>query len=97
LLRGIEGADVLFFDGTTFTDHEMIAHGLSQKTARRMGHTPMAGADGALRRFAGVKVGRKIFIHINNSNPALVAGSPERRLIEDAGWELAFDGMEVAV
>lgn len=96
LLRRAEGADVLFFDGTTFTDDEMIAHGLSQKTAQRMGHTAMSGAEGALRRFAEAKIGRKIFIHINNSNPVLVAGSPERRAIEDAGWELAFDGMEVA-
>jgi pyrroloquinoline quinone biosynthesis protein B len=96
LLQRAEGADVLFFDGTTFTDDEMIAHGLSEKTAQRMGHTAMSGADGALKRFADAKIGRKIFIHINNSNPALIAGSPERRLVEDAGWELAFDGMEVA-
>jgi pyrroloquinoline quinone biosynthesis protein B len=96
LLQRAEGADVLFFDGTTFTDDEMIAHGLSQKTAQRMGHTAMSGPDGALARFADAKIGRKIFIHINNSNPALIEGSPERRLVEDAGWELAFDGMEVA-
>ena len=95
LLERVEGAAVLFFDGTTFTDDEMIAQGLSQKTARRMGHTSMSGPDGALKRFAGVEVGRKIFIHINNSNPALVAGSAERRFVEEAGWELAFDGMEV--
>jgi pyrroloquinoline quinone biosynthesis protein B len=96
LLERVESADVLFFDGTTFTDDEMIAHGLSQKTAQRMGHTAMSGPDGALKRFARAKIGRRIFIHINNSNPALVAGSPERILVEDAGWELAFDGMEVA-
>jgi pyrroloquinoline quinone biosynthesis protein B len=97
LLGRVEGADILFFDGTTFTDDEMIAHGLSQKTAQRMGHVSMSGPEGALKRFAGVKVGRKIFIHINNSNPALIDGSPERRAVEDAGWELAFDGMEAAV
>ena len=74
----------------------MIARGLSTKTARRMGHTPMSGPGGALERFAGAKIGARIFVHVNNSNPALVAGSPERRLVEDAGWELAFDGMEVA-
>jgi pyrroloquinoline quinone biosynthesis protein B len=96
LLERVEGADVLFFDGTTFTDDEMIAHGLSQKTARRMGHTAMSGDEGALKRFAQAKIGRRIFIHINNSNPALIAGSPARILVEDAGWELAFDGMEVA-
>jgi pyrroloquinoline quinone biosynthesis protein B len=96
LLERVEGADLLFFDGTTFTDDEMIAHGLSQKTAQRMGHTAMSGSAGAMKRFARAKIGRRIFIHINNSNPALIAGSPERRLVEDAGWELAFDGMEVA-
>jgi len=97
LLARVAGADLVFFDGTTFTDDEMIAHGLSAKTAQRMGHTPMSGAEGALARFAGAKVGRKIFIHINNSNPALVEGSPERHMIEAAGWELAFDGMEIAL
>jgi pyrroloquinoline quinone biosynthesis protein B len=61
-----------------------------------MGHTAMSGSAGAMKRFARAKIGRRIFIHINNSNPALIAGSPERRLVEDAGWELAFDGMEVA-
>lgn len=96
LLQRVEGADMLFFDGTTFTDDEMIAHGLSQKTAQRMGHISMSGPGGALARFAGAKVGRKIFVHINNSNPALIAGSLERRAVEDAGWEIAFDGMEVA-
>jgi pyrroloquinoline quinone biosynthesis protein B len=95
LLERVEGADVLFFDGTTFTDDEMIAHGLSQKTAQRMGHTPMSGVGGSLERFEGAKVGRKIFIHINNSNPALIAGSRERLLIEEAGWELGFDGAEI--
>jgi pyrroloquinoline quinone biosynthesis protein B len=96
LLRRVDGADILFFDGTTFTDDEMIAHGLSQKTAQRMGHVSISGPDGALARFAGAKVGRKIFIHINNSNPVLVDGSSERRAVEDAGWEIAFDGMEAA-
>jgi pyrroloquinoline quinone biosynthesis protein B len=97
LLARVEGADALFFDGTTFTDDEMIVHGLSQKTAQRMGHTPMSGAGGALERFAGARIGAKIFVHINNSNPALIAGSRERRLVEDAGWTLGFDGEEVAL
>jgi pyrroloquinoline quinone biosynthesis protein B len=97
LLERVEGADALFFDGTTFTDEEMIAHRLSSKTARRMGHTPMSGPGGAIERFAKADVARKIFVHINNSNPALIAGSPERRLIEDAGWTLGFDGEEIAL
>ena len=96
LLARIEGADALFFDGTTFTDEEMIAERLSSKSARRMGHTPMSGPGGALERFADIHVGRKIFVHINNSNPALIAGSPERIMVEEAGWTLAFDGEEIA-
>ena len=86
LLARVEGADALLFDGTTFTDEEMIAHRLSSKTARRMGHTPMSGPGGALERFADSRIGRKIFIHINNSNPTLIAGSPERMMVEEAGW-----------
>jgi pyrroloquinoline quinone biosynthesis protein B len=97
LIERIEGADALFFDGTTFTDEEMIAHRLSSKTARRMGHIAMSGPGGALERFAETRIGRKIFVHINNSNPALIAGSSERRMVEDAGWTLAFDGEEIAL
>jgi pyrroloquinoline quinone biosynthesis protein B len=97
LVERVDGADVLFFDGTTFTDEEMIAHRLSAKTARRMGHVPMSGPGGALERFAEARIGRKIFVHINNSNPALIAESPERHLVEEAGWELGFDGEEIAL
>jgi pyrroloquinoline quinone biosynthesis protein B len=96
LLARVEGADALFFDGTTFTDEEMIGHRLSSKTARRMGHTPMSGPGGALERFAQSRIGRKIFVHINNSNLALIAGSSERRMVEEAGWTLAYDGEEIA-
>jgi pyrroloquinoline quinone biosynthesis protein B len=88
-------APLLFFDGTTYADNEMIQLGLSQKTAKRMGHVAMTGADGAMTRLAGSDIGRKIFIHINNTNPVLIDGSAERRAVEAAGWEVAFDGMEI--
>jgi pyrroloquinoline quinone biosynthesis protein B len=87
-------ADVLFFDGTLFTDDEMIAAGLGQKTGRRMGHVPLSGPDGTLVRLAGLP-GRRILLHINNTNPVLLHGSPERRQAEEAGFEIAHDGMEV--
>lgn len=87
-------ADLVFFDGTTFADDELIAAGLGTKTAARMGHMSMGGAYGSLAAFAGLAVARKVFVHVNNSNPALVAGSRERATIEAAGWELAQDGME---
>ncbi|WP_158922856.1 pyrroloquinoline quinone biosynthesis protein PqqB [Acidisphaera sp. S103] len=87
-------ADVLFFDGTLFTDTEMIAAGLGSKTGRRMGHTPISGPDGTLTRLADLP-GRRIFLHINNTNPILVNDSPERRAVEAAGFEVAYDGMEI--
>jgi pyrroloquinoline quinone biosynthesis protein B len=97
LREKIAGADVLLFDGTTFTDDELIAAGLMQKSARRMGHLPMSGRDGSAASLAGLDVGRKIFIHINNSNPVLIEDSPERRWTEQAGWEIAYDGMEIVL
>jgi pyrroloquinoline quinone biosynthesis protein B len=94
-VRGqLRQADVLFFDGTLFTDNEMIAAGLGSKTGRRMGHTPISGPDGTLARLADLP-GRRIFLHINNTNPILVDGSPERRAAEAAGFEVAYDGMEI--
>ncbi|OYX14864.1 MAG: pyrroloquinoline quinone biosynthesis protein PqqB [Rhizobiales bacterium 32-66-8] len=90
----IEGADLLLFDGTTFTDDEMVALGLSAKTAARMGHLPMSGPEGSLESLAGLNIGLRVFTHINNSNPALIADSPERQRVAAAGWVLAEDGME---
>jgi pyrroloquinoline quinone biosynthesis protein B len=92
----IANADVLFFDGTLFADDEMIRNGLGDKTGKRMGHSPVSGPGGtldALSRHAHV---RRILIHINNSNPILIEGSPEEAKVKAAGWEIAFDGMEVA-
>lgn len=91
----VESADALFFDGTLFTDDEMIHAGVGEKTGRRMGHMPITGADSSLSWFAGLPVARKIYIHLNNTNPALIEGSPERLMIEDAGVAVAYDGMEV--
>lgn len=97
LLDRIAGADLLLFDGTTFTDDEMPRLGLSPKTAARMGHVAMSGPEGSLARLAGAAVGAKVYVHINNTNPALVAGSPERAAVEAAGWRLAEDGLEFAL
>jgi pyrroloquinoline quinone biosynthesis protein B len=97
LLRRVEGADVLFFDGTTYTDDEMIRLGLSQKTAWRMGHCAIDGERGSMARFAQSKIGRRVYTHINNSNPILVEDSPERRRVEAAGWIVAHDGLEIVL
>jgi pyrroloquinoline quinone biosynthesis protein B len=88
---------VLFFDATTFTDDEMIRFGLSQKTAWRMGHCAITGERGSLARFANSRIGRRVYTHINNSNPILVEGSPERAKVEAAGWIVAHDGLEIAL
>jgi pyrroloquinoline quinone biosynthesis protein B len=90
----IAGADVVFFDGTLYRDDEMIASGTGTKTGRRMGHMPIEG--GSLTTFDGIAA-RRIYVHINNTNPILVDGSPERVAVERAGWEVAEDGMEIVL
>jgi pyrroloquinoline quinone biosynthesis protein B len=91
----LAGGALVFFDGTLWRDDEMIRLGVGEKTGRRMGHISMSGAEGAIASFRDLEVGRRIFIHINNSNPVLLDDSPERREAEAAGWEIAYDGMEV--
>ena len=97
-LRGrLDGAPLLLFDGTLWRDDEMIRSGVGEKTGRRMGHISLSGPEGSIAGFNGMDIGRKVFVHINNTNPVLIAGSPERREAEAAGWEIAFDGMELAL
>ena len=91
----LQGSPLVFFDGTVWRDDEMLTHGLGAKTGSRMGHMSMGGEAGSIATFSGLGVGRKIFVHINNSNPVLVEGSPERAIAEQAGWEIAYDGMQV--
>lgn len=94
LVARLEGADALFFDGTLFSDDEMITAGVGQKTGRRMGHMPIAGEDGSLKALGPLKVPRKIYVHINNTNPIWQAG-PERASAEGHGFEVGYDGMEI--
>jgi pyrroloquinoline quinone biosynthesis protein B len=96
MMERIARTDVVFFDGTLFRDDEMIASGTGTKTGRRMGHMPIDGRDGSLAALDGVAA-RRIYVHINNTNPILVEGSPERALVERAGWDIAEDGMEIAL
>lgn len=95
LRRRIDGADLVFFDGTLWQDDEMIRAGLGQKTGQRMGHISMSGPEGSIAAFDGLSVGRKVFIHVNNTNPVLRPDAPERRAAEAAGWTIGEDGMEV--
>lgn len=94
LLARINGADILYFDGTLFSDDEMIQSGTGVKTGRRMGHISISGDDGSLKALGDVSIGRKIYVHINNTNPVWRNG-PERKLVEDSGFEIAFDGKEI--
>jgi pyrroloquinoline quinone biosynthesis protein B len=91
----LNGADTLLFDGTLWTDDEMLRAGLGSKTGRRMGHMSVSGPDGTLAAFARIDAGRKILLHINNSNPILLNDSAEYAEVTAAGWEVAYDGLEI--
>ncbi len=87
----------LFIDGTCFSDDEMPRLGLASKTAREMGHLPMSGPGGSLEQLAELPIERKIYVHLNNTNPVLLDDSPERREVERLGFEVASDGTEVQI
>lgn len=93
----LDGIDCLFIDGTTWHDDEMIRLGLAEKTARDMGHLAIGGPGGSLELLSPLPIERKIYIHINNTNPILLEDAPERRLVTDSGMEVAHDGLEVEV
>ena len=93
----LAGAPLVFFDGTVWRDDELIAAGLGNKTGQGMGHIAMSGDTGAIAILADLKIGRKIFLHINNSNPALLHDSEEREIAERAGWQIAADGTEITL
>lgn len=95
LLQAVQEPDCLWFDGTFWSSDELIRLGLSTRRAEDMAHLPVGGPRGSLARLAGLTARRKIYTHINNTNPILVQDSPERRALEEARWEVAVDGMEV--
>lgn len=91
----VRDADLLLFDGTLWLDDEMLAAGEGSKTGQRMGHLSMSGEAGAMNSLRGLNISRKLFIHINNTNPALLSDSAERQELESAGWMVACDGMRI--
>jgi len=93
----LDGADAVFFDGTLWRDDEMVLAGVGTKTGRRMGHMSMSGEEGSMAALAGLDIGRRIYVHINNTNPVLIEGSIERLAANRAGWEIAEDGMEIVL
>jgi pyrroloquinoline quinone biosynthesis protein B len=95
--KRLTGAALVFFDGTLYHENEMIEQGLLGKTGSRMGHVNMSGDDGSIAAFAPLGVARKIYVHINNSNPVLDANSQQNAAVRAAGWEIGADGMEVTL
>jgi pyrroloquinoline quinone biosynthesis protein B len=87
----------LLVDGTCWRDDELIRLGLAGKTAREMGHMPIDGSDGSLARLASLPIERRIYIHINNTNPILLDDAPELRIVEQHGMEVAVDGLELRI
>jgi len=97
LLQEFESVDVLLFDGTFWSDDELIriqGSGHNSQTSLQMGHVPVASAEGSLNKLAQLRRPRKIYLHINNTNPMLNEAGPEYREVRDAGWEIAEDGWQ---
>jgi len=97
LKKRLTGAPLVLFDGTVWRDDEMIQAGLGNKTGQSMGHIAMSGESGAIKRLSDIGIGRKIFLHINNSNPAWLHASPERQALEREGWQIPAEGMEIVL
>jgi pyrroloquinoline quinone biosynthesis protein B len=95
LAAALAHAELVLFDGTLWQDDEMLKEGVGDKTGRRMGHMPVSGPDGSLQSLAAVGVPRVVYVHMNNTNPMLIAGSNERLAVEAAGFAVGYDGMEI--
>jgi pyrroloquinoline quinone biosynthesis protein B len=97
LLHRMGDADLLLFDGTFWSDDELVDLGISDRRARQMDHLPVSGPDGSLQRLHGLSRPRKVYTHINNTNPMLLEDSPQRAMVERAGLEVGSDGMSFTV
>ncbi len=93
----LKGAEMVIFDGTVWLNDEMARRGVGQKTGARMGHMSMTGDHGSIAAFAPLDVKRKVFVHMNNTNPVLDPSTPERAEVEAAGWLIAEDGMQLTL
>jgi pyrroloquinoline quinone biosynthesis protein B len=92
--KAAASSDLVLIDGTFWSDSELSKTGRSKKTAREIGHLPLSGSGGLLEQFPAGAKGRKVLIHVNNTNPILDEDSAEHRAVLDAGFEIAYDGME---
>jgi pyrroloquinoline quinone biosynthesis protein B len=93
LLDRLAGAELVLFDGTFWTDDELIALGIGQRTARAMDHLPVSGPDGSLEQLAALPARHRVYTHINNTNPMLIEDSPQRLEVERRGLVVGADGM----
>jgi pyrroloquinoline quinone biosynthesis protein B len=92
--RSVDESDLALLDGTFWKDDELIAAKRSRRTARDMGHLPLSGERGMLKQPFRLGKTKRVITHINNTNPVLNEESPEHRAVREAGWEIAYDGME---
>ncbi len=97
LLERLGDTDLLLFDGTFWTDDELISLGIGDRSAREMDHQPISGAGGSLPLLAGLSRPAQVYTHINNTNPMLLEGSPERKQVEAAGILVGYDGMSFSI
>jgi len=97
LSEKLKDSELVLFDGTLWKNDEMASSKVGEKTGQRMGHMNNSGKDGSIQAFKDLGVKRKIFIHINTTNPILLEDSKERKIVEENGWEVSYDGMEIEI
>jgi pyrroloquinoline quinone biosynthesis protein B len=97
VLSRFAASDLVLVDGTFWRDDELARLGISERSARDMGHVPLSGESGTLEALARLRRPRKVLVHINNTNPILLEDSPEREAVHRAGVEVAYDGLEIAL
>lgn len=93
----LESCSTLLMDGTFWSEEELPKLGVGMGPARSMAHQPISGEAGSLRALRDLRVARRIYTHLNNTNPMLDTGSPERALVDAAGWEVAVDGLQLTI
>jgi len=97
LAAQVDGTDCVFLDGTFWSDNEIEEAGVGCLTAKTAGHLPISGPGGSAEQFRSISARRRIYVHINNTNPILDDNSPERRLLAESGLEVGWDGMELEI
>jgi pyrroloquinoline quinone biosynthesis protein B len=97
LLHTLASCAILLVDGTFWSEDELIEIEPNARRASEIGHMPVSGPNGSMATLSSLPGVRRIYIHINNSNPILDESSSQYRAVKDAGWEIAYDGMELAL